>query len=87
MQTFITSLWALNPGYRSFDHYLETPLNVSLRPGHERKNLVYILVESFERQVLGEFQRYGYKSAMPFVTHTTQTGMFVPNVELPLRAH
>lgn len=60
--------------------YFKKPLRVNITK--PKKNIIYILPESFERQTLGEFNTYARKS-MPFVSSLTKNGLFIPNIEVP----
>ena len=60
-------------------NYFTTPVTASFRPGIKPKNVIEIVLESFETQLLGDYNLKGFKKSMPFLSSMAKSGTHCPN--------
>ena len=67
------------PEIMKLHSYITTPLKAALRPGATVKNVIEIVCESFDQQLMGEFNEKGLTKALPFVTSLAKQGTLCTN--------
>lgn len=62
------------------DRYFNTPVTSSVKKGKKPKNLIYVMGESLERQILGEFNQMGFNRSMPFLSSLANSSTLCTNL-------
>jgi len=64
-------------------NYFEQPVSAAWMPGAVPKNLIWLIVESLEKQMLWRFNQRGWAHSMLYLSSLTERGIFCGNMPAP----